>query len=61
MHTKFTSLSSKVGNAFQVFTIFPKSLEWIPDFYIFCMVFGFHSNLWRKSYLDIEIALVYHL
>ena len=35
MHTKFTSLSSKVGNAFQVFSIFPKSLEWIPDFYIF--------------------------
>ena len=45
MHTKFTSLSSKTWNAFQVFSIFPKSLEWIPDFYIFCMVFGFHSKL----------------
>ena len=33
----------KTWNAFQVFSIFPKSLEWIPNFSIFYMKLGFHS------------------
>ena len=49
MHTQFTSLSSKVWNTFQVFSVFHKSLEWNPSFCIFYMKFGFHSNLWRKK------------
>ena len=48
MHSKFSLFSLKVWNGFQIFTFF----VWYLDF---ILTFG------EKSYLDIEIALVYQL
>ena len=48
MHSKFSLFSLKVWNGFQIFTFFVWYLDFIPTF-------------GEKSYLDIEIALVYQL